>query len=468
MAEIGIYTTITITMLSVAYPILLQVIARLDEKYASDHIVELFDEEREKKYFVIFLIFSIISVVIWSFKIEPIVQIEGINFLINNSASLLVITNTIILVVFFFLFLNKILIYYTPSKFIKYLIQEHNNDTSELKHFTALTDIFLLSIQKQNQSITHKISKFFYKSFEKEREKSINRPVEYPEAYYILVHKSVEELAILKNKRDYSLEYRTAGGFWLLGESKLYQISELTYSWLWQNILLAIEYEQDDLILHHWQTANQYFEYYLKNIQPECDFHERECKIKNSKIIEERNIERRRFLEFHFALGALLFYKNRVNCIRRIFNFTSSLPPKYELLPESMNEVFKLYYDFSDPYEMRHSWISKKYPFPQQSGLNSDAVIKKWISFYLAILFLRQYTIDPYLMDINPLEYPTIRKEKNRLIHGLDSFRRLVSDALNDRELMKNLELDFITEEWCLKNGKVYPVDFIDKLQQKL
>jgi hypothetical protein len=142
MTEIGIHTTITITILSVAYPILLQVIARLDEKYNSDHIVELFDEEKVKKYFVRILILSLILVAIWSFKIEPLFQVDGFNDLINNSANLLVVVNTFILVIYFFFFINKILVYYTPAKFIKYLIPKHNSNQSDFKYFTALTDIF--------------------------------------------------------------------------------------------------------------------------------------------------------------------------------------------------------------------------------------------------------------------------------------------------------------------------------------
>ncbi|MFN3803036.1 hypothetical protein [Belliella pelovolcani] len=42
MDEIQIYASATVAILGVAYPILLQVISRLDEKYDSDSIVELF------------------------------------------------------------------------------------------------------------------------------------------------------------------------------------------------------------------------------------------------------------------------------------------------------------------------------------------------------------------------------------------------------------------------------------------
>lgn len=41
MDEIGIYATVIITILGIAYPILFQVIAKLDENYSSDIVFDL-------------------------------------------------------------------------------------------------------------------------------------------------------------------------------------------------------------------------------------------------------------------------------------------------------------------------------------------------------------------------------------------------------------------------------------------
>ena len=51
MTGIDFYIYIVISLLGVAYPLLLQVISRLDEKYSSENIVELFDKELEGKTF---------------------------------------------------------------------------------------------------------------------------------------------------------------------------------------------------------------------------------------------------------------------------------------------------------------------------------------------------------------------------------------------------------------------------------
>ena len=56
MTGTDFYIYIVISLLGVAYPLLLQVIARLDEKYSSENIVELFDKEFEGKAFKILII----------------------------------------------------------------------------------------------------------------------------------------------------------------------------------------------------------------------------------------------------------------------------------------------------------------------------------------------------------------------------------------------------------------------------
>lgn len=127
MRSIDAYIYIVIGLLGVAYPGLLQVIARLDEKYSSEKIVELFDREWESKAFPYSLYSSLGFIVLWSLKLPPLIKIDGLNFYIENSAAILVALNAILLVIFFVFFVKKILIYYTLTKFIPYLINKHEN-----------------------------------------------------------------------------------------------------------------------------------------------------------------------------------------------------------------------------------------------------------------------------------------------------------------------------------------------------
>lgn len=342
---------------------------------------------------------------------------------------------------------------------------------TELEHFKALTDVFLNSITRKNYTLVSTISRFLYDAFRKERDKAGDTPVVYPNSYYELIYKTIEELAQLNNRKFASIEKRTVGGIWLLGELQGSKISDSTYTWLWRNLILAIQYEKDDMILDHWETSHQYISYSLDFIQPDYDYSSGKLEVKNKEQVNNRKQEREKFLEFHYALGGLLMYKNQYSCIKKIFDYTTSQPPKYELLPDSMSEIFHFYNELRDPYEMKYPWISSQYPFPDLRGMSSDYIIKKWISSYFAVLFLRQYTIAPYLITMKPLDYPVLPKTQSEIknwIDGLDFFKKLVSEHLNNKELLSSMNLDFITHDWCESNHKKHPLDFIDTLKEKL
>lgn len=471
MTNTDAFIYIIIGLLGVAYPILLQVIARLDEKYSSDNIVGLFDIELEGKVFRYSLYASLFFIFIWSLQLEPLFVFDGFEYFINNSARFFIALSTTILVIAFFFYVRKILIYYTPIKFINYLKDKHKKKDNDFKYFLALSDLLLLSIKNKQRNISITLSDFFYSAFKFERGKFQNEAVVYPDAFYDVVYKSIEELSILKEKRNYALEQRTAGGLWLLGEFEGKEISQKTYHWLWRNLLLVIRYEQDDMVMAHWENAHQYFDYCLDIIYDEYSNDGDDFRVINTEIVQKRQIERNKFVEFHYALGGLLTYKQRYDCLRRLFNHTNSEPPKYVLLPESMNEIFGFFFMISDPYDRKYPWISEFYSFPGLSGINSDYVIKRWICTYMAILFLRQYTLVPYLVTMKPLEFPNIPPSQSDIkswIDSIDDFKDIVTKHLENKDLMRDLNFLYLTREWCIENDKIYPIDYFEKFKKLL
>jgi len=283
----------------------------------------------------------------------------------------------------------------------------------------------------------------------------------------VLVHRTIEELAVLKDKRIPRLEYRTAGGIWLLGEIKEYSIHESTYYWLWHNLLLAINYKRDDFVMYYWERAHHHITYNLSFIQPDYDYET--GKMRNEDAITKRNQERERFFEFHYALGGLLLYNDRYELISRIFRFTTSLPPVYEMLPNNMNEIFKQYFRFRDPYDEDYMRIRQRYYFPNLEGINSEYVIKNWICKYMTLLFLRQYTIVPYLIIMKPLEYPTIpepQSEKRMWLDNLGHFKALVADHLGNLQLIKSLGFEFLIDGRIEETDNPAPISFLENLMK--
>ena len=471
MDIIEVYITTAVAIIALGYPILLQVISQLEQKYSSTLISELYDAEPIKIWFKRLSVISMVAIFIWTLKMKPLFQIDGLNIVINNSATLFVAITVSLLVLFFFLFINKTLIYSTPIKFVDYLIARYSKEKDKVRSFNTIADVFLLSVKTENDYISRHLSSFFYDQFRNVRKSSTSKAVEYPEEYYWFVYRTIEELVNLKEKRNKALEYRASGGIWLLGEGDKYKISEHTYTWMWRNLLLALDYDRDEMIINHWENAHQYAGFHLERIMPKVEYINHEATTTNEEAMKERDSERRRFLEFHIALGGLLLYKARYKCIKRMFSFTTSFPPRYELLPSHMNGVFHWYFHFSDPYEIRFSWISHQYWFPELTGLNADGLVKKWIKAYTVLLFLRQYASQTYYVYEKPLEYPQLpdlQSEKQEWLNGIDDFKSNLEEILSNRDLLKSLDLDFITEDWCRQTRKEYPLDYLDNLKKSL
>lgn len=127
MDNISICVSFIVAILGIAYPILFEVVSRLDEKYSSQAIIDLFRRELENIIFINTLKFSLFAIFIWMLKLPPLIKINGLDYLIGISAQLVLITSTIVLIVSFFYFVRKVLIYYTPTRFLPYLIQRHIN-----------------------------------------------------------------------------------------------------------------------------------------------------------------------------------------------------------------------------------------------------------------------------------------------------------------------------------------------------
>jgi len=260
----------------------------------------------------------------------------------------------------------------------------------------------------------------------------------------------------------------TAGGIWFLGELSHHQISEETYSALWYNLRTAIDYGQDDMIYDYWGTAHQYVTFSLGSIMPEYDT--TNYSLTNDKEINARQKERERFIEFHHALGAELLYVGKTELLRKLFSYTTSSPPQYVLLPSWMDEIFLSFVQYNDAYSIEVP-LDIRYSFPNEQGLGAEGLIKKWLCTYMAVLFLRQYTIQTYLITEKPLAYPSLPADqpgKKQWLDSLDYFKRLVSDVLQNTKLLQDLKLDFITEAWCSDNRIPHPLYFIEKLKQQL
>lgn len=465
MDPIEPYVNAIIGMIGIAFPFLLQVVSSFDTKYSNDKIIKLFEEEKVSTAFKYSLYSSLIFVAIWSLNLKPLScfknQNESINYFINNSAVILVEINATILVFLFFSYVNKVFIFISPSRLIPYLIKKYQNIEKDEKYFTIIKELFLNYLKTQQTDLTNTISKFFYLAFKNIRNLSIGKPIIYPNEYYDLVYRAIEELALLKEKRNINIEHKTAGSLWLIGDTSSREISEITYNWIWNNLLLALRFNQDDLILHHWENFHQYFSLNLRYIHPNFTTNLDAYQVSNLEDVEKRKKERKKVIEFHLALGALLLYKKRYATLKEIFEYTQSEPPTYELFPNSIFEILSFYVKFSDPYDREYYQLYMNYSFPNARGMNGEKIVKLWICKYLAILYIRNFTLGN--KNTNHLSVDELKKGEIKIwINRLKELEDYLVELFTDKTFLNNFNIDYLSPDFFTKREDLNPLKILN------
>ena len=392
---IEICVAIDIAILGIAYPILIDKISNIGQKYNSEYLPNVFESEYPDKKIIgrisilqIILILTLLSFIFQIFLFPPTKCFEG-NILIENSADILIFILTVILTITFFIWVNKIMLYQgKASELLKYLIIKHNtteiDDQSKTYLLKTINEFSLYAIEKQDIHLQESLLDFYFKQFQEYR----NKELEYPFDLYNITYEIIQTGINNSNTKLKALEHRASSGNWLIGES--FQFSKIlpnTYKWLWRNLVLSST--KPPLLNNYWSTASQYFNYSLRMVTPEYNS---KYFIVNQDEIDKVNDERKKFLELNFALGGLLYFKKNYDSLKYILTFSQSQPADYPLLPNKMDEIFYWFDYFSNEFRNIDEPIEYKFPFPELDNLGTSRNISHNICLYIAILFIRQFT----------------------------------------------------------------------------
>jgi len=454
-----------IAILGLAYPISLTVVTRLDEKYKSVIIVQLFRQCREFRAFQALLIAAIAIVaiqIIWIINWQPLPQEKTV---FHDWAEILLSLITALLLIAFFLFTRRIFQFYIPPLLATFLRQQPDNEDRLI--FRALTRLLFFGIDLQDAELVATLRAHFGQLFINWRAETGEEPVKYPVAYYEMVYDTIFH----SSKTDYwkvrNVGFAAASGRWLIGSREYNFIDELTYAWLWNNLKLMLKLKREDFVEEFWQNSHQLITTALAPLpwqHDENDFHV----IRNQAAVDQRERERQRFFEFHTALGGMLLYEKRYHLLKRLFNHTTSIPVRYELLPLTMNMVLALFFRFWTTDGM---FYIGRYQFPDQDGIQGEFLSRDYIARYTALLFIRQYFLISQWYGYEPVaqpQGPDTQEERTAWIQYLPYFKKLVEEIQQDQDLLKALGYEPITGDWAERQQKALPTRIIDRLLENV
>lgn len=461
----------TVAILGLAYPIILQVIARLDEKYGSDFVV-LFKDEKEYQWFILLLKSNLVFLLIYTGIISYIALLKpAYGVLLLWLIKPLIFASLVALIISFFYLIRKMMRYYSTIELTRYLIEQNKKAIAigEYKYLNALKGLYLFSLRQQDNTISETLSNHLYDLFKTHRDKNPDDPDGYPNILFEIVYDLAFQISYIDKNKLRLIEHTVYSGNLLIGTFTNNRIADRTYFYLWAIIKLAVLSKRDDLVLAFWQNSFQHYTYGL--IVPNALYSEDYQRILNEDQIQLKKKEQRRFLESHFALGGLLLYQERYDCIRRILQYTQSHPPDFVLFPQSVGEVYDHFLGFQDRYNSEIPYITMRYSFPSIEGMEADSTIRYWISKYLVILFLNLYTLHEYLVTQHFLSLPQLPgslADRKLLLEYIDYFNKLVKDVTGETETLKHIGFDTydcISSEWCEKNDKTPPIKLVERFK---
>lgn len=469
-------------LLGTAYPIILNNISNIGEKYHSKYLLVLFKQElfQKKRGFTMkcfqfkfdlfqwFLIFSLGSLTFLIFEFKPLINI----WIINNSANLLVFILTLSLLIIFFLWLKEVSLYTGDIiKLLEYLTKKYYEEADiDKKQYIlmSINEITINAVENNDKRIEEDILKFYLslrirlrKEYKDNHNKQNEEGIRYPYYYHQLIRELIKIFVDRNDDNFISLQSRiTNGDFLVPNDFQNIKISEDTYNSLWYNITLIRN--NTDYMSKFWSHSNQYFWTELKDIVRYLD-------NSNKGEVEEREQERKRFLEFHYAVGGLLLYSKNYEALKYIFSYSQQTPPKYELLPYKMRDIF----DWVEFFRNENKQIPKffigydRYRFPNLDSVGTNKQVVFWICCYLCVLFIRQYkllktlyysntTNQPYLNDLSLMELYNWKE-------SITYFKFCLNKVLEDKEALEQLEL------WNTYELKYSKIDeFIIELEQSI
>ena len=364
--------TLTITVFAavfgMAYPLILQAIERIDQKYTSSVLSTDLRKRWQFKAFNILIIVCIACVGILAYVLEC-VNNEWWKYGVVSAAVFLIL----LLMIDVVLLVQQIIDYYSPKDLLGLLKKNTKKRDADalldLAKFAAKTDDFMLHVNSLSE-----IASLFY---EEQQKAPKDKPVEYsPELYDILskVAKRVGDPTLFDDRYNY-IGIVTA----VYNHSSEGGLSPNTMLRTWEMVNRAAKVGNTGWFRDYWTYADQYYRFY---------------KLNGRTPLSDNNLKE--FYRYHVMMGGLLIYFKRYDWLAHIMRFSQSQPEKFELIPGTLGRIFEMVWLVDDLNEKPFG-LYKKYQFMGlEEGAKIDDAIAGYTYQYLAILIIRLWTYNDY------------------------------------------------------------------------
>lgn len=405
--------TLTITVFAavfgMAYPLILQAIERIDQKYTSSVLSTDLRKRWQFKAFNVLIIVCIACVGILAYVLECFDN-EWWKYGVVSAAVFLIL----LLMIDVVLLVQQIIDYYSPKDLLRMLKKNAKKRDADalldLAKFAAKTDDFMLHVNSLSE-----IASLFY---EEQQKAPKDKPVEYsPELYDILskVAKRVGDPTLFDDRYNYIGILAT-----VYNHSSEGGLSQDTLLRIWEMVNRAAKAGNTGWFRDYWTYADQYYRFY---------------KLNGRTPLSDNNLKE--FYRHHVMIGGLLIYFKRYDWLTHIMRFSQSQPGKFELIPGTLGRIFDMVW-LVDELNEKPFGLYKKYQYlGLEEGAKIDDAIAGYTYQYLALLIIRLWTYNDYNINYaDPFILPAANEEfvenNERMINRVEWMKKNVERWYNN------------------------------------
>lgn len=374
-----LYTGLFAAIFGMAFPLMLQCIERIDEKYNSSFVSQAFDKEWSYRMFQWFLFPYIILVCATPLIIGYLEDNKIFVFYFQGFMLWYILLIAILMVVLY----KRITTYYNIDKLINSTKIENPN-----KDALFCFDLAKFALSKGYQDSYIKAMMLVAECFLKERmsvEKG--KPVEYSEN----LNRILQEVGRNLRVQDSPLDHKFSDVMsFVLDYTDEHFLSDKTYNLIWYMLNNASVSEKTGWIHDYWTWAVQYHQFKSHNVEGGT-----------------HNPEMRKFLLYNVMLGAVLTFNKRYECIAHMMSYSQSLPLKFPLVPGTFAQILSISKEIDSLMDKPMAMEAKFQMLGLKKGVNTDSAIFAEAMKYMALLFVRMWSYQDYNINYcSPLEEP--------------------------------------------------------------
>ncbi|MBF1386427.1 hypothetical protein [Prevotella aurantiaca] len=383
--------TIFAALLGISFPLILQSIQRIDEKYDSAVISDRFEDEKIYNIFKWLLYKYAVIVCIVPFILSFLSNVE-MEYWINSFLLLYLLCIIMTLVILF----DRISKYYNIEKLLSYLSSKKIE--SDILIFW---DIMRFASKAENDKMYQTASIQVFGYFKKEQDNNKDKKeIVYSASLYQVLYEmgsavgNPQQQSFIYNRNNIiSILYNTG-----ITNSK---ISQQTFSHIWFMLNNASFVSNTNWLKTYWTYANQYMRF-------------REMKRDN----EDERKYLKEFYIFNVMFGAMLTYHRNYSTLNYMMTFSRSLPLSFPLIPGTFTKIVDCVENICN---MKNQWLppnvlEEKFSIKGlDKGVNANNEIAELAYKYLSLLFIRLWSYKDYnIYYSEPLEIPYIGNSINK------------------------------------------------------